>query len=189
MHGPSVKPPRPKLGLTAAFGGSTDWDSSLGEDRYRRGLYTYWQRSIPYPSMDTFDAPSREVCTVRRTRTNTPLQALVTMNDPVYVEAAQGFARRLLRESPGSGEEATRARIERAYRLCLTRDATPGEVDVLRRTVDQAIAIYRMQPDEAVKLATDPIGPLPEGIDPAEAAGWTVFANVMLNLDETLTRR
>ena len=89
MFGPPVKPPQPSTGLNAAFGGGIDWQTSQGEDRYRRALYTTWRRSNPYPSMTVFDAPNREVCTLRRTRTNTPLQALVTLNDPVYVEAAQ----------------------------------------------------------------------------------------------------
>lgn len=95
MYGEPVRPPQPSLGLTAAFGSSTDWKTSAGEDRYRRGIYTTWRRSNPYPSMAAFDAPNREVCTLRRPRTNTPLQALVTLNDPVYVEAAQGLARRV----------------------------------------------------------------------------------------------
>ena len=99
MFGPSVKPPRPNLGLRAAFGGSTDWNASPGEDRYRRGIYTSWRRTTPYPSMTTFDAPSREFCAVRRIRTNTPLQALVTLNDPVFVEASQA----LRAAGPGGG--------------------------------------------------------------------------------------
>ena len=98
MFGPPVKPPQPNQGLSAAFGSSTDWQTSMGEDKYRRGVYTTWRRSNPYPSMATFDAPNREVCTVRRVRTNTPLQALVTLNDPAYIEAAQALARRLVKE-------------------------------------------------------------------------------------------
>src|SRR5216117_516470 len=89
LYGPPVKPPQPAIGLSAAFGSGIDWQTSMGDDRYRRALYTTWRRSNPYPSMATFDAPNREVCTVRRGRTNTPLQALVTLNDPVYIEAAQ----------------------------------------------------------------------------------------------------
>ena len=95
MYGPPVRPPQPASGLTAAFGSGIDWQTSMGDDKFRRGIYTSWRRSNPYPSMATFDAPNREVCTVRRTRTNTPLQALVTLNDPVYVEAAQALARRI----------------------------------------------------------------------------------------------
>src|SRR5690606_32972899 len=100
MYGPPVRPPQPSLGLSAAFGGGIDWQPSAGADRYRRAIYTTWRRSNPYPSMVTFDAPNREVCTVRRDRTNTPLQALVTLNDPVYIEAAQALARRM----DGAGE-------------------------------------------------------------------------------------
>ena len=95
MFGPSVRPPRPSAGLTAAFGGGLDWEPSPGEDRYRRGIYTEARRTSPYPSTSTFDAPSREICTLRRVRTNTPLQALVTLNDPVYIEAAQALGRKM----------------------------------------------------------------------------------------------
>src|SRR5205823_14027599 len=105
MYGPSVRPPRPKLGLNSAFGGTTDWDPSPGEDRYRRGLYTVIRRTAPYPSMTTFDAPDRNFCTLMRPKTNTPLQALVTLNDPVYVEAAQALARRIVAEAGKSVEE------------------------------------------------------------------------------------
>ncbi|MFG0254240.1 MAG: DUF1553 domain-containing protein, partial [Rhodopirellula sp. JB053] len=99
MYGAPVRPMQPDLGLKAAFGSATDWQTSKGEDRYRRGIYTMWRRSSPYPSMAQFDAPNREVCTVRRIRTNTPLQALVTLNDPVYIEAAQALARNVIASS------------------------------------------------------------------------------------------
>src|SRR5207244_3435749 len=106
IGGPSVYPPQPEGLWQAAFNGERTWPNSTGEDRYRRGLYTFWRRTVPYPSMATFDAPSRETCTVRRIRTNTPLQAFVTLNDPVYVEAAQALARRVIKEggaSPADG--------------------------------------------------------------------------------------
>src|SRR5207248_318976 len=117
MYGPSVRPPQPRFGLSAAFGPGTDWANSTGEDKYRRGLYTYWRRTTPYPSMVTFDAPSRTVCVVNRPRTNTPLQALVTLNDQVYVEAAQALARRIVRE----GGATTESRVLFGFRACLTR--------------------------------------------------------------------
>ena len=185
MHGPSVQPPRPVLGLTAAFGGSTDWETSPGEDRYRRGLYTRWQRTMPYPSMDAFDAPSREVCRLRRIRTNTPLQALVTLNDPVYVEAAQGLGRRILAE----GGDTLESRIEYGFRLCTSRPPTADELNVLRQTWEQARAAYVDREADAFVLATDPLGPLPEGVNPIDAAAWTLIGNILLNLDETLARR
>jgi len=96
MFGPPVRPPQPSLGLSAAFGSTLDWKPSDGEDRYRRGVYTEWRRTSPYASMATFDAPSREICTIRRPRSNTPLQALVTLNDPVFFEAARALAQRTL---------------------------------------------------------------------------------------------
>ncbi len=185
MHGPSVQPPRPVLGLTAAFGGSTDWETSPGEDRYRRGLYTRWQRTMPYPSMDAFDAPSREVCTLRRIRTNTPLQALVTLNDPVYVEAAQGLARRILKE----GGDTLEGRLEYGFLLCTSRPPTLNELNVLRQSWELARAAYAGNEADATTIATDPLGPLPEGINPIDAAAWTVLGNILLNLDETLARR
>ena len=181
--GPSVHPPQPNVGLSAAFGGGIDWKTSDGEDRYRRALYTTWRRSNPYPSMATFDAPSREVCTVRRPRTNTPLQALVTLNDPVYVEAAQALARRMVREGGSTSPE----RAVRGFRLVLARQPNAAEIDRLVRLHDDALGGFRNDPDDAKKMATDPLGPVPTdltiGID--DLAAWTVVANVILNLDET----
>src|SRR5437660_11919754 len=126
MHGPPVKPPQPTLGLNAAFGSAVDWQASTGDDKFRRALYTTWRRSNPYPSMATFDAPNREVCTLKRDRTNTPLQALVTLNDPVYLEAAQALARRV---ASGGGTVGERAR--RGFRLCLARPPLGDELDRL----------------------------------------------------------
>ncbi|NOX98737.1 MAG: DUF1549 domain-containing protein, partial [Verrucomicrobia bacterium] len=105
IGGPSVYPPQPPGMWRAAFNGQRNWATSKGEDRYRRGLYTFWRRSVPYPSMATFDAPSREVCNLRRIRTNTPLQAFVTLNDPVYVEIAQAMARRIINEGGDTDAE------------------------------------------------------------------------------------
>jgi hypothetical protein len=181
--GPSVKPPQPAFGLATAFGSGVDWETSTGEDRYRRALYTTWRRSNPYPSMATFDAPSREVCTIRRPRTNTPLQALVTMNDPAFVEAAQALARRMVQE--GGSTEPDRA--ARGFRLVLARQPTPAEIDRLVGLHAEAKADYLRNPDDAKKMATDPLGPLPSALDAdmADLAAWTVVANVILNLDET----
>ncbi len=185
MGGPPVRPPRPKLKLNAAFGGATDWETSPGEDKVRRALYTFWRRTTPYPSMVTFDAPGRNVCSVNRPRTNTPLQALVTLNDPVYVEAAQALARRMVREGgPGVSD---RARY--GFRLCLARPPRPEELRRLTELYERARAKYAASPKEAAQLATQPIGPLPPGMDPVEVAAWTVVGNVMLNLDEMFAKR
>ena len=108
IGGPSVYPYQPPGLWRAAFNGERTWPTSEGEDRYRRGLYVFWRRTVPYPSLATFDAPSREVCTMRRLRTNTPLQALVVLNDPVYVEASQALARRIVREGGGRSRSVPR---------------------------------------------------------------------------------
>jgi hypothetical protein len=124
--GKPVNPPQPSLGLKAAFGSATDWKTSEGEDKFRRGLYTMWRRSSPYPSMATFDAPSREICSSRRMRTNTPLQALVTMNDPVYVEAAQALARKMVK----SGGESVESKVRYGWNETLLRE--PNEEELKR---------------------------------------------------------
>ena len=183
MYGPPVKPPQPSLGLSAAFGSSTDWQTSTGEDRYRRAVYTTWRRSNPYPSMATFDAPNREVCTLRRNRTNTPLQALVTLNDPVYVEAAQALARKML-NSPGSLQEKLASGLQTA----LIRPALPDEVHELVALFEDARNSSSADPAAAMKFATDPLGPLPAEMKPEDAAAMTVAAGIILNLDEMLMK-
>ena len=184
MYGAPVNPPQPTQGLRAAFGSSTDWKTSEGEDRYRRGIYTSWRRSNPYPSMATFDAPNREVCTVRRNRTNTPLQSLVTLNDPVYVEAAQSLARKALQHGQTLEEQ-----LEYAFRSCLLRQPTADETAALVTLFQDARTQLATDNEEAMNLATDPLGPLPDGMSPVEAAAMTVVGNVLLNLDEMFLKR
>ena len=187
MFGAPVRPPQPDLGLKAAFGGATDWKPSPGEDRYRRGVYTQWRRSSPYPSMVTFDAPSREVCTLRRDRTNTPLQALVTLNDPGFVEAAQALARRVvLHENAGKTNEQ---QVTRMFELATSRSPNANELAALMRLLEEAKAQLTVDPDAAMELATNPLGPLPEGADPIELSAYTALCNVLLNLDEVLMKR
>ena len=184
MFGPSVRPPRPNGGLSAAFGGGLDWATSAGEDRHRRGLYTEWRRTSPYPSMATFDAPSREACTIRRIRTNTPLQALVTLNDPVYVEAAQALARKT-----AAFGKTTDERAAFAFRTCTSRPPTDKEKERLVKLFEEAKAEFGKDAKKAEAMATDPIGPLPPGADAVELAAWSAVCNVLLNLDEMLMRR
>ncbi len=181
MYGPPVKPLQPTLGVNAAFGSGIDWQTSEGEDKYRRGLYTTWRRSNPYPSMAAFDAPNREVCTVRRDRTNTPMQALVTLNDPVYIEAAQALARRMVAAAEDSHE-----RIRLGFRLCVARPPSDEELTKLAALYAAAHAQFTQHPEQAKQLATEPIGPLPEGQNAADLAAWTLVCNVLLNLDEFL---
>jgi hypothetical protein len=184
IGGPSVFPPQPAGLWQAAFNGERTYPTSIGEDRYRRGLYTFWRRTVPYPSMATFDAPSRETCTLRRQPTNTPLQALVTLNDPVYVEMAQALGRRVVRE--GGATLPDRARY--ALNLALARPPTPQQVQTLTALYEKELTYYRAHAKDASALATDPLGPLPAGMDPAEQAAWTVVGNVLLNLDGVLNK-
>ncbi len=177
--GSPVKPRQPDIGLSAAFGSGIDWKTSQGEDQYRRGLYTTWRRSNPYPSMAAFDAPNREVCVVRRDGTNTPLQALVTLNDPVYMEAAQSLARSLV--ALNQGVEAT---AEAAIRRCLSRPATAEEREALAELFISTRQSLAEKSERALALATDPLGPAPEGVELADLAAWAVVGNVILNLDE-----
>lgn len=186
IGGPPVRPIAPNLGLTTAFGRSNDWVVSEGEDRHRRSLYTEVRRNSPYPSFTTFDATNREVCTLRRNRTNTPLQAFVTLNDPVFIEANQAFARRILSECASAD---TAEKVRRAYRIALSRDASAKEVATLAQLHEQALAEFREDGEAAIALATEPLGAAPEGSDIADLAAWTAVANVIMNLDEFLIRR
>lgn len=180
MGGPSVRPMAPNMGLTTAFGRSNDWTVSTGEDRHRRSVYTEVRRNSPYPGFTTFDATNREVCTVRRNRTNTPLQAFVTMNDPVFIEANQALARRVMKEADKLGL---------MFRLCLAREPSDKERRTLMELHAQALVELRQDAAKAQALATQPLGPVPEGADPADLAAWTAVANVVMNLDEFLMRK
>jgi hypothetical protein len=184
IGGPSVFPPQPPGLWQAAFNGERTWSTSQGEDRYRRGLYTFWRRTVPYPSMAVFDAPSREICAIRRVRTNTPLQSLVTLNDPVYVEAAQALARRIARD----GGTTASSRARHGLELCLGRPPRPEQVEPLVALFTREYERYSKDLASATSLATDPIGPLPPGMEPADLAAWTAVANVLLNLDAVLTK-
>lgn len=179
LLGPSVKPPQPKLGLKAAFGSETDWMTSEGPDKHRRGIYTFWRRSNPYPSMVAFDAPNREFCTLRRVSTNTPLQALVTLNDPVYIEASQALGRRMEGITGSIGQK-----VAYGFRLCLIREPSEKEIYALVQLFQEIRSRYLKEPDRAHRMATDPIGPLPVGAGAAEFAAWTIVGNALLNLDE-----
>ena len=184
MHGPSVYPPQPDGLWQAAFNGERTYPTSTGEDKYRRGLYTFWRRTTPYPSMAAFDAPSREQCTVRRIHTSTPIQAFVTLNDPVYVEAAQALARRITSEGGATPEE----RATFALKLALARPASPAQVKQVVSLFQSEAAHYKTDTAAAEMMATQPLGPLPQGADAAELAAWTVVSNVLLNMDGVLTK-
>ncbi len=179
IGGPSVFPYQPDGIWVMPYNGD-QWQMSAGEDRYRRGLYTFWRRTSPYPSFVSFDATSREFCTLRRIRTNTPLQALTTLNDPAFFEAARALARRMRRE----GGPTLGAQFTYGFRLCTARRPKPAELTRLEALYATELAHYRREAAAAQALAGDS-GPQ---ADSAEVAALTITANVLLNLDETLTK-
>jgi len=182
VGGPSVFPPIPAGVADVNYNSAFKWNLSQGEDRYRRGLYTYFKRTAPHPGLMTFDCPDSNVTTLQRARSNTPLAALITLNSESFVETAQALARRVLSEK-SSADDA--ARIEHAFRLCLSRDPAPAERDRLTSLLEDSRAWYRDRATEAAELAGEK---LPAGLSANEAAAWTSTVRVLLNLDEFLTR-
>lgn len=184
IGGPSVYPPQPDNLWQAAFNGQRNYPTSTGPDRYRRGLYTFWRRTTPNPSMTAFDAPSREFCSIRRIGSNTPLQAYVTLNDPVFVEAAQALGRRILKE----GGKTLDQQLEYGYKLATARKITPDRLSVLKTLYSQEKQRYVDDMQAANALTESSLGALPEGMNQADAAAMTVIGNVLLNLDAVLTK-
>ncbi|MEI6355690.1 MAG: PSD1 and planctomycete cytochrome C domain-containing protein [Verrucomicrobiota bacterium] len=188
VGGPSVKPYQPAglweaIGFGAGFS-SQSYEPSKGDDLYRRGLYVYWKRSLPHPAMTTFDAPNREVCTVSRPRTSTPLQALVLLNDPQYVEAARGLAQRVLREAKGD----LRSQLEHAFRITLARPPRAEELELMERLYRQQLANYTANREAAERLVSVGDSPRPADVEPSVLAAWTALGNILLNLDEVVTK-
>ncbi|MBI1368216.1 MAG: DUF1549 domain-containing protein [Planctomycetes bacterium] len=183
MYGPPVMPPQPP-GVWKAIYSGAQWQTPDNEDRYRRALYTYWRRTSPYPSMLNFDAGSREVCQMRRIRTNTPLAALVTLNDEVYLEAAGALARKMIAE--GGPEVGSRLSI--GYRRLLARAPRAEELAALRELIDQVTRHFADDPSVAAALIESAHTAAQNGESPIELATWTTAANVIMNLDETVIK-
>jgi len=181
IGGPPVYPFQP-VNYYEGKQGAWKWSLSDGEDRYRRGMYTFWRRTTPYPTFVIFDAPDRSECIVERPRTNTPLQALTTLNDPQFVEAARAFARSLLAE----GSADTDAQLATAFRRATSRLPTAAEQKVLRDLLDRRLEHYRSHPKEAVALVGDATKNGPA--DAAALAAWANVTNALLNLDEFIVR-
>jgi len=182
MGGPPVMPPQPE-GLWRSTYSGEQWIDAEGEDRFRRAIYTFLKRTTPYPSLITFDGGSGEVCLIRRIRTNTPLQALVTLNDPVFMESAAALAGKLLVQSSASDE----ARVDLGLRLALHRPPRAGESAPLVRLRQQALSGFKSDPKRVEELLVTTRAQVGEH-DPAEFASWIVVGSVILNLDEFLTR-
>jgi hypothetical protein len=184
IGGPSVKPYQPAGYWVFLNFPKRDYSPDHGENQYRRGLYTYWQRTFLHPSLLAFDASTREECVVQRPRSNTPLQALVLLNDPTYVEAARVLAARVLREVGTDSSD----RLDRAFRLALARPPRPEEVAVLTRILLKNQRQYQEDPAAARDLLGIGDAPAFQDVDPAELAAWTAVTRVLLNLHETMNR-
>jgi mono/diheme cytochrome c family protein len=188
IGGPSAYPYQPKgiweeLAYGDVFSAQT-YEQQHGKNLYRRSMYTVWKRTAPPPALTIFDAPDREKCTARRTRTNTPLQALVLMNDPTYVEAARSLAQRIL-SAPESSPEA---RLRSAFRLATARDPQPKEVAVLMATLQEELADYNRDKPDSTKLLAVGESKYKPKLEAGELAAWTTVASMILNLDETITK-
>jgi hypothetical protein len=179
--GPSVRPYQPVGYLATLNFPKRDYSASRGDDLYRRGIYTIWQRTFLHPSLLTFDAPTREECTVNRVNSNTPLQALVLLNDPIYVEAARVFAQKLM------GQPVAQ-RIDSAFERALSRRPSEDERRILTRLYGDSLAQFRGAPAQARELVSVGDAPLPNGVDAAELAATTMITRAVLNLHETITR-
>ena len=184
IGGPSVKPYQPSGYWRHMNFPARSWKSSSGDNLYRRGLYTHWQRMFLHPGLLAFDAPSREECTVERPRSNTPQQALVLLNDPTYVEAARIFAQRIVVK----GGSTTASRLDWAFQQALSRDGRPREHELLKSLLDKHLQQYRE--DAQATTAVLSVGQRPQAKtkNAAELAAWTSIARIILNLHETITR-
>jgi hypothetical protein len=183
VGGPSVKPFQPP-GLWKAVLGSGEWKADTGDAVYRRGLYVYWKRGVPYPSFTAFDAPKRETCAVTRTRTTTPLQALVTLNDPVYVEAARALGVRMLEE----GGKEDEARLQFGFRLATSRKPTAPELAALSALLTDMRAHYKADQKAAKALLAVGAAKTNSKLDAAEVAAWAQVGTVLLNLEAAIRR-
>jgi len=180
-----VKPYQP-AGLweeLAGGAGEGPYVQDHGADLYRRSLYVYRKRTVPHPVVATFDAPSREICLVKRARTNTPLQALELLNDVVYVEAARGLAARMLAEGGSAAED----RVVFGFRTAVGRAPNQRERRVLLAGLESRLEAFRADPEAARALIAQGESPAPADVDPVELAAYAATAGVILNLDETIT--
>jgi len=189
LGGPSVYPVQPanlwkEIGFLRPEIGMDEWPTSDGPDRYRRGVYTFWRRVCTYPTLSTFDAPSRDVCVARRPRTDTPLQALAGLNEPTLFEVAHALAHRVLSEGGG----ALNQQIEFAFRLCVSRTPTKAEKERLSQFYRAQLKSFEADPQAVQALLKAGSSAVPGSVVTPQLAAWTMLANVLLNLDETVTK-
>ena len=182
--GPSVKPYQP-AGLWSELAGGEGYVQDQGDKLYRRSMYTFWKRAVPPPSMLNFDSAGREACTVRETRTNTPLQALNLMNDVTFVEAARKMAERMMTEGGATPAE----RVAYGYRLATARKPDAGRNEILVNAYHHHLDNYETNRKAALGLVTQGESKRNEELDLAELASYTTVASLILNLDETITKQ
>ncbi len=184
LGGKSVKPYQPPGYFAYLNFPAREWQNDTGENLYRRGLYIHWQRQYLHPSLLAFDAPNREECTADRARSNTPLQSLVLLNDPSYVEAARAFAELIVRH----GGSTPRDRLNFAFRRAVSRDIKPAEAEVLERLLQSHLDEYKSDATAANELLSVGSKPVSNDLDKPELAAWTSIARTILNLHEVITR-
>jgi len=185
IGGPSAYPPMPDGVLGLAYGPAMAWPTTTADNRYRRGMYTFWKRAVPYPSMLAFDSPTGEFSCPRRLRSNTPLQALTTLNDPAFFEAAQALGMRIVKE--GSGDETAHARF--AFRLCTGRPPDETELETILKLYRDQLATVEDHTTQAITIASRDLKSPPADLNLHKAAAWTMVSRVLLNLDETITKQ
>jgi len=187
IGGRSVRPYQPPgIWEAVAFQGSTTQNYKMddGDALYRRSMYTFWKRTAPPPSLMALDAPSRETCVARRARTNTPLAALALMNDEQYVEASRRLAARMLKEGGATPAD----RLTYGFRLATARRPSPSELEVLVKLYTKQLGHYQSNRDEGLKLLSVGRSKRDESLDISQHAAMTMMANLILNLDETITK-
>jgi len=182
IGGPSVFPPMPRDVANLSYANNFKWAESKGEDRYRRGMYTFFKRTSPHPNLIVFDCPSSNVTNVKRTLSNTPLQALTTLNNLVFVEASQGLAKRVLTQ-PGLNDDDDRVKF--AFTVCASRPPNSNEQARFIDLLQQSRAYYKTNPQDAKKLANRHA---PDGVPIQDTAAWVATARIMMNMDQVLTR-
>ena len=186
MHGPPIYPPQPGNIWRHVGRNGPKFNVATDENRFRRGVYVVWRRGAPYASFVNFDAPDRSTCVVQRPRTNTPLQALTLMNDEAYVEMALAFAGRVLAEAKDKPE----AKIEFAFKVALSRSPRPAELEFIKALLLKRHTYFEKNPKAAEKVVGSIKGwKAPKGLDTGELAAWFFIANILLNLDETITKQ
>ncbi|MDB6027431.1 MAG: hypothetical protein JWM68_3654, partial [Verrucomicrobiales bacterium] len=184
MYGRSTKPYQPAGYYSQLNFPKREYEADHGDNQYRRGVYTHWQRTFLHPMLMAFDAPSREECTAERPRSNTPLQSLTLLNDPTFVEAARVFAQKIIQQ----GGTDTHAKLNWAYEHALSREPMKEEVAALTALLTKHLETYKADKDSAAQLLTLGDAPADKTIDPTELAAWTSVSRTILNLHETITR-